>query len=282
MWIAALLGVCPVWCGLRTRMGRRLLALLRRGSILTLRTLAAAQHYRELKRFSRVSLLGSGMLTLACAIVWAASFAFPIWLDSDPQYVVERKLTYRGRKEYTARLETELGLNDGPQPTEGYDQTLEGFLGPNWRVELARDSLALRVNIERGHCQVGYLRYVADPLDNQRRCRRCGYDFSNLSPNLSRSCIGCSTGGRKIWNIVGLLTVEDVRLGPMFQRRLAIVFPWSLVVATVALTTVIVAVIILKAPALRAKRIAHGCCGGCGYDLQGNVTGVCPECGTRT
>ncbi len=31
----------------------------------------------------------------------------------------------------------------------------------------------------------------------------------------------------------------------------------------------------------RARRLADGHCGYCGYDLTGNVSGVCPECGER-
>jgi hypothetical protein len=31
----------------------------------------------------------------------------------------------------------------------------------------------------------------------------------------------------------------------------------------------------------RAERIANGYCSACGYDLTGNVSGVCPECGTK-
>ena len=31
---------------------------------------------------------------------------------------------------------------------------------------------------------------------------------------------------------------------------------------------------------LRRRRRAMGLCVGCGYDLTGNVSGVCPECGT--
>ena len=29
------------------------------------------------------------------------------------------------------------------------------------------------------------------------------------------------------------------------------------------------------------RRGAHGLCINCGYDLRGNTSGVCPECGTR-
>jgi len=29
----------------------------------------------------------------------------------------------------------------------------------------------------------------------------------------------------------------------------------------------------------RRRRLKSGLCGKCGYDLTGNVSGVCPECG---
>ncbi|HWE93601.1 MAG TPA: hypothetical protein VG269_06460 [Tepidisphaeraceae bacterium] len=28
-------------------------------------------------------------------------------------------------------------------------------------------------------------------------------------------------------------------------------------------------------------RVDRGCCQSCGYDLTGNVSGTCPECGTK-
>ena len=33
---------------------------------------------------------------------------------------------------------------------------------------------------------------------------------------------------------------------------------------------------------LRRRRLRRGHCEHCGYDLTGNVSGVCPECGTPT
>ena len=30
---------------------------------------------------------------------------------------------------------------------------------------------------------------------------------------------------------------------------------------------------------LRRQRLANGLCGKCGYDLRGNLSGVCPKCG---
>jgi len=38
----------------------------------------------------------------------------------------------------------------------------------------------------------------------------------------------------------------------------------------------------LRGPWRRRRRRAKGLCVGCGYDLTGNVTGVCSECGTAT
>ena len=35
-----------------------------------------------------------------------------------------------------------------------------------------------------------------------------------------------------------------------------------------------------RAEELRQDREAMGLCAGCGYDLTGNVSGVCPECGS--
>lgn len=32
----------------------------------------------------------------------------------------------------------------------------------------------------------------------------------------------------------------------------------------------------------RRHRWRAGLCANCGYDLAGNISGVCPECGTRT
>jgi len=39
-------------------------------------------------------------------------------------------------------------------------------------------------------------------------------------------------------------------------------------------------VVFIRRPFRRARRLRNGWCLGCGYDLQGNISGVCPECGT--
>ena len=39
--------------------------------------------------------------------------------------------------------------------------------------------------------------------------------------------------------------------------------------------------VIVRGPLRRRRRRKRGLCVGCGYDLTGNVSGVCPECATE-
>ena len=66
---------------------------------------------------------------------------------------------------------------------------------------------------------------------------------------------------------------------PAFRQRLLIIPTWALFAATAAAPLAWSArrVIALRRR-LRDRR--HGLCLACGYDLTGNVSGVCPECGT--
>ena len=55
-----------------------------------------------------------------------------------------------------------------------------------------------------------------------------------------------------------------------------ILFPmWSLF----ALLAMYPTIAIIRGPLRRRRRQKQGLCIQCGYDLKGNVTGVCPECG---
>ena len=42
------------------------------------------------------------------------------------------------------------------------------------------------------------------------------------------------------------------------------------------------AVVLIRNALRRRARLRNGCCKKCGYDLQGNISGVCPECGKPT
>jgi hypothetical protein len=41
------------------------------------------------------------------------------------------------------------------------------------------------------------------------------------------------------------------------------------------------ALVFIRGPLRRRRRLRKGLCTKCGYDLTGNVSGVCPECGQR-
>lgn len=59
-------------------------------------------------------------------------------------------------------------------------------------------------------------------------------------------------------------------------QEIAIPF-WFLVVALAPYPTLA----LICGPLRRWRRRRKGCCIRCGYNLTGNVTGVCPECGTE-
>ena len=48
-----------------------------------------------------------------------------------------------------------------------------------------------------------------------------------------------------------------------------------------AMTTIPVSVAMLVA-SYRKPRSEHPTCANCGYNLTGNTSGICPECGTAT
>jgi len=56
-----------------------------------------------------------------------------------------------------------------------------------------------------------------------------------------------------------------------------------ILVFTLAFPTVLSAaypmVVLVRGPLLRCYRSRRGCCAFCGYNLTGNQSGVCPECG---
>lgn len=56
-----------------------------------------------------------------------------------------------------------------------------------------------------------------------------------------------------------------------------LLLPWSRITIFGALP--FIAAMAIRA--VRGRRVPPGCCPACRYDLTGNVSGVCPECGTK-
>lgn len=91
----------------------------------------------------------------------------------------------------------------------------------------------------------------------------------------------------------------DFRIGPVLVWYLSVEFPeaasarcstrmkWTLLDLTSPpwLSTPLFALYpvfaFVRGPLRRRRRRARGCCVRCGYDLTGNVSGTCPECGAR-
>jgi hypothetical protein len=77
--------------------------------------------------------------------------------------------------------------------------------------------------------------------------------------------------------------VQLVRAWKAFHNGTLRGHPWSYYLAGAALN-VAVAVLAIRYDRLRLRRegrTERGECLACGYSLTGNVTGVCPECGTH-
>ncbi|NLE59111.1 MAG: hypothetical protein GX616_12175 [Planctomycetes bacterium] len=82
------------------------------------------------------------------------------------------------------------------------------------------------------------------------------------------------------WVVLGMSCVTSQTAGSYYNyfwpqygppiRHLA------MVVGVVALMTIVLTRLIYPPPAIKP-----GCCAKCGYDLTGNVSGVCPECGEK-
>jgi len=67
----------------------------------------------------------------------------------------------------------------------------------------------------------------------------------------------------------------NVRGGPTADVPPNVRFPdWSVIILT-AIAPVVYVSLLLRALA----RVRRGICRGCGYNLTGNTSGVCPECG---
>lgn len=90
------------------------------------------------------------------------------------------------------------------------------------------------------------------------------------------------------WVVIGGIVVTSVYL-QFSLRRLGIPRAWMSTVGwlIVALTVIACWVVVLSfrksiRRILWRLLVEHGiaCCTSCGYDLTGNTSGICPECGT--
>ena len=76
--------------------------------------------------------------------------------------------------------------------------------------------------------------------------------------------------GRIEFSIAGALTSA-----PFADGRFIVISDWLLI-----LVTGILPAVWLRRLWFQRRRNRVGCCPGCGYNLTGNTSGICPECGT--
>lgn len=99
-----------------------------------------------------------------------------------------------------------------------------------------------------------------------------------IAANVMLYVTGCSL---ELIDLPGLLVV-----GPFLPFTAAPIVNFAFLAAYVAISALAYAytagriVGAIGARRSRARRAA-GACSNCGYDLTGNISGVCPECGTR-
>ncbi|MCB9850953.1 MAG: hypothetical protein H6817_09655 [Phycisphaerales bacterium] len=72
-----------------------------------------------------------------------------------------------------------------------------------------------------------------------------------------------------------LMGIDELALGHLREGASV------LILVGVFVTFPVSAAVGVLAHSLWRKRLSPGRCSRCGYDLTGNVTGVCPECGER-
>jgi hypothetical protein len=126
-------------------------------------------------------------------------------------------------------------------------------------------------------------------VNERKRFQRQAADLAATAHRMAESPLAQSTDQ---WSHLGdqadaderaaIADVEDARC-----RRAELRFkgPWScesrfVPAAAAAVTLALPGIRLLRAARKRARRGDAGRCLACGYDLTGNVSGICPECGT--
>jgi hypothetical protein len=95
---------------------------------------------------------------------------------------------------------------------------------------------------------------------------------------------GLTGGGIGCWNMEGFFEVDEHGEFSWEVERIHLGIGWRPFTGTYATFLPLWIPFVLVALATlffwrRSRRFPPGHCGRCGYDLTGNVSGVCPECG---
>lgn len=116
--------------------------------------------------------------------------------------------------------------------------------------------LFVRPSILKGRLWIRYCRVVPNaPLVSYATTPRLGFAYQHVTDNRYRA---------------GTFVEKDF-YAPV----------WSILLFTLLYPSVRL-VRFVRGPYRRDRRRKKGLCVNCGYDLTGNISGICPECGQRT
>lgn len=91
--------------------------------------------------------------------------------------------------------------------------------------------------------------------------------------------------GRGDWNFADVnysnSTSNDANLQKVIHR-VKIAVPTRIIAALGLIFSAYPLVVLIRGPVNRWHRKRHGLCIGCGYDMRGNPTAICSECGLST
>jgi hypothetical protein len=153
------------------------------------------------------------------------------------------------------------------------DVNLQAHMGGyDSRVITVDSSTALYLTSARGWMRAGVLRMDRDmqvpPVDGNAGAFWAGI-VANPEPRFQGKSRHRSPLG-------GLLIIRDYVLS--YYRLKCVAMPhWALCAALLGYP----ALAFIRGPVRRYRRRCKGLCVRCGYDLTGNVSGICPECGTE-
>lgn len=113
-----------------------------------------------------------------------------------------------------------------------------------------------------GDIDAGWLRWIAEKGGDE-------------CTGFAESLLGCLRGQivLRTSDLPPSMRIDAMRAEIIGQRRI-----WSVVI--IAFATLVWSVRWAHAGMREVLWRARGCCTRCGYDLTGNITGVCSECGT--
>lgn len=214
-----------------------------------------------------VAIISAGLFTLTAFVLWQQS-RLPDYHDglggmqttgSGFQTPVGGDCSYDAITLYAKRR-----TENGPwQPKKVVDRAMA--VQCTWSLG---EETRLRLIVSRGYLQIAYCWFIpfGAPMTQVYRDLHLVSFHSGYAPDMHGLRSIPSGGSSASLPPPPALVAKSIRM-----HLLLVAF----------LSGVCAAVPLLRGPVRRWHRARRGLCVRCGYDLTGNISGVCPECGTR-